>query len=99
MIQETFSRKNNPAITSNQWHVIRARWSGDRSGEAMFERSIVSEHEDHASAMAAGRELSASVVAEMADRPAAQRDQVFVRRPTYKSLKLAPRSTRRQKKD
>lgn len=95
MIQETLSTFNKPVLTSDHWHVVHARWAKDRSGEPLFARSIVSEHEDRGSATSAARELLASMAAEMAARPLARRDQVLVRKPAYKSLKSARRVQRR----
>ena len=91
MIQETSKRKNEPAITSNQWHVVHAKWSGDPNGKPLFLRSIVSEHDDQAAALGAREALAASLVEGMTERSDATKDQVFVRKPTYKSLKTARR--------
>src|SRR5688572_3307125 len=38
MIQETLSSKQRPAITSNRWHVVHARWSGERTNQTKFLR-------------------------------------------------------------
>lgn len=91
MIEDTVSRRNNPAITSDRWHVVHARWTGDAFGEPRFERSIVSEHDDSASAVAVAREVLSPLARELANREPAQRDQVFVRRPGFKSLRLSKR--------
>jgi hypothetical protein len=96
MIQEAFNRKNEPAITSSQWHVVHARWSGDPNGRPRFVRSIVSEHPDQASAVAAGKSLLASLVTELGDRSDSTRDQILVRKPAYKSLKTARRLVERR---
>lgn len=97
MIRETINREKSPALTSDLWHVVHARWSGDPSGEPRFVRSIVSEHEDSASAVTAGREMVSSFASEMADRPRARRDQILIRHPGYKSLKTAKRIERHRK--
>ncbi len=97
MIRDTTNRKSIPAITSDRWHVIHARWSGDPAGEPRFERSIVSEHEDRAAAASAAREILSSLTTEMTARPRGRRDQVFVRKPNYKSLKTARRRDRRRR--
>lgn len=94
MIQETLTKKNRPAITSDQWHVIRARWSEDSSGAPRFERSIVSEHDDRAAARAAAHAVHQTILADMPDQPRPKRDHVIVRRPAYKSLKTANRRKR-----
>jgi hypothetical protein len=96
MIQETRSSKRNPAITSDAWHVVHARWSGAGSDEPRFSRTIVSEHRERAGAIAAARKLVTALSTEMYDRPLEHRDQIFVRQPKYKSLKTASRVDRRR---
>lgn len=90
MIHDTLSGKGHPAITSDRWHVVHARWIGRGEPEA-FERTIVSEHESHADALAAARLLARSLSSQMGDRAPAARDQLLVRRPAYKTLKSAER--------
>ena len=97
MIKETFNRKSSPALTSDRWHVVHARWSGASSGAPRFERSIVSEHDDSATAASAARKVLSSLAREMAARSRETRDQIFVRKPDYKSLKTAKRVERRRK--
>jgi hypothetical protein len=97
MIRETKNRKNAPVLTSDRWHVLRARWNGDTAGEPLYQRTIVSEHEDSAAAATAAREIVATFVSEMAGRTRETRDQVLVRRPGYKSLKIAKRAVTRRK--
>lgn len=91
MIQETLNRQSTPAITSDLWHVVRARWNGEASGEPHFDRAIVSEHDDRTAANRAAKVLRILVAKEIPKRPLARRDQVFVRKPGYKSLKSARR--------
>ncbi|MFN0008366.1 MAG: hypothetical protein ACKVXR_10690 [Planctomycetota bacterium] len=95
MIRETKNRRNSPVLTSDHWHVLRARWNGDPSGEPIYDRTIESEHEDSASAAKAGRKLVETFVTEMAGRTRETRDQVLVRRPGYRSLKTAKRTRTR----
>ncbi len=98
MIKDTLSRKKSPALTSDQWHVVHARWSGTSVDPDLFERRIVSEHGDDRDAAAnAARAVVAAITAEMLKRPRDQRDQVFIRPPAYKSLKTAARLERRTK--
>ena len=97
MIRETLSRHSNPAITSDRWHVVHARWSGDRSEDPLFERTIVSEHDGRASAVSAAREILSTLAPQMEGRARSTRDQILVRRPAYKSLKTAKRVERRRK--
>ncbi len=96
MIQELPNKKGTPAITSDRWHVVHARWSGNPAGHPRFERSIVSEHEDRVGAASASQAITSAFTTEMSLREPGRRDQVFVRRPNYKSLKLA---RRRESKD
>ena len=97
MIQETLSSKRRPALTSNRWHVVHARWSGERSEEPSFVRTIVSEHDDRASAARDAREIVSRLSAEMSTRPLSERDQLFIRRPGFRSLKIASRVQRRRR--
>ncbi len=97
MIRETISRKNSPSITSDHWHVVHARLSVEPSTEPRFVRSIVSEHADRVGAVAAARKIVSSLAPEMASLPRDARDQIFVRRPRFNSLKLASRVTKRRK--
>jgi len=97
MIHEVLSPKNHhPAITSDQWHVAHARWTGQH-GEPRFERTIVGEHVDRRSAAAAARTIVSDMAEEMTTRTRETRDQVFVRRPNFKSLKAARRMKKRRK--
>jgi hypothetical protein len=77
--------------------VIVARFNGIDAGRPRFVRSVVSEHEDRAAAAAAAREVISTIDRSMSDRPTEGRDQVFVRKPDYKSLKTASRVTKRRK--
>ena len=97
MIRDTVSHKKNPALTSDHWHVVHARWTGEAEGEAQFVRAIVSEHEDSASAANAARKIVTALTPEMVKRPRAGRDQIFVRRPDFKSLKTAGPAKRKRK--
>lgn len=96
MIRDILTSESEPAVTSDRWHVVLARWSG-APGEPVFERSIVSEHDDSSAAVHAARELKTSLVAGMASRPKYARDQVIVRRPSSESLKSAGRVVRRRR--
>ena len=62
MIRETKNHRNSPVLTSDHWHVLRARWNGDSSGEPLYQRTIESEHDDSASAADAARTLVATFV-------------------------------------
>lgn len=57
---------------------------------------IVSEHDDRTACCAAARELRA-LLAKDSKMPLAQRDEVFVRKPNYKSLKAAGRRVKADK--
>ena len=91
MIKDVKSRKKNPAITSDHWHVVHACWTGNEDGEARFDRSILSEHADLESARTAAVKVMADLSRQMGDRPRDRRDQVFVRKPDFKTLKVSGR--------
>lgn len=95
MIQEVTNKKNSLAITSDRWHVVHAAWSGGSAADPRFVRSIVSEHENRETATGAARALVATLQPKMKDRPAEGRDQVFVRRPDFKSLKSTAKRVKR----
>ena len=97
MIQETLSNKRRPALTSDRWHVVHARWSGERDGRPRFERTILSEHDDRSSAVKDAREFLSHLGPKMTERATAERDQLFVRKPGFRSLKNAGRFQRRGK--
>jgi len=97
MIQETSTRRSRPALTSDRWHVVHARWLGEKQGRPSYVRTIVGEYEDRASAARGARELVSSLAPQMSARPLAQRDQLFVRKPGFRSLKAAGRVDRRRK--
>lgn len=79
------------AITSDQWHVVLARMTHPGSVRP-YVRTVASEHEDRASCVRAAAAMRRRVAA--AGLPEAERDEVAVRRPNFKSLKVA-RSLRR----
>ena len=97
MIKETLSNKRRPALTSNRWHVVHARWSGERGEGPSFVRTIVSEHDERGAAAHAAREIVSRLSAEMSTRPLSERDQLFIRKPGFRSLKVANRVKRRRK--
>jgi hypothetical protein len=77
--------------------VVHARWSGRYEGRPRFSRTILSEHADRASAAQDARQIVSRLSPQMADRPAAERDQLFVRKPGFRSLKVAGRIQRRRR--
>ncbi len=92
MIEQVKTSKGSDAITSDQWHVVRSRYQAAPTG-FRWSRLVESEHATRALCVAAARELQQRIVAEAEARPAAERDEVFVRRPGFKSLE----STRRRR--
>jgi hypothetical protein len=96
MIQDTVTSRKVPAITSDQWHVVHARWTCNSRDEPRFERIIVSEHRDSKEAVESARSLLSSLQ-DQVTRPRGERDQVFVRKPGYRSLKDARRVVRRRR--
>ena len=101
MISETVTTKGTPAITSDRWHVVHAkcRCKGKTSGS--FERVVVSEHDDQTDCRKAARAFLAALAKDNEtdkEVPAAERDEVFARRPNFKSLKATRRRTKTGKK-
>ncbi len=94
MIQETLTLKGKAAITSDLWHVVHAHWTGKSTETPRFVRTIVSEHESREQAVRAARGLESTLNGELPDRPLDRRDHVFVRKPSFKSLKTARRRER-----
>ena len=88
MISTVETRKRTEATTSDRWHVVHSHFVG-RLATAPFLRSISSEHDDRASCVAAARSLLTRVRNEAGEVSIADRDQVFVRRPGFKSIKSA----------
>jgi hypothetical protein len=88
MITEVQTSKGTPAITSDQWHTVHSRWL-DGAGKRAFVRSVHSEHEDSSACRKAAKELRQKLAREGAEVPEAERDEVFVRKPGYKTLKRA----------
>jgi hypothetical protein len=88
MIKEVVTSKGTPAITSDQWHVVHSRYADGRQ-ERPFARAVHSEHASRSECVQAARALRRKLSAGSQSVPAAERDEVFVRRPNFKSLKLA----------
>ena len=88
MIQEVVTSKGAAAITSDQWHVVHSRLV-DSKDPRPYLRGIHSEHADRVSCRKAALALRAKLLADNASLPEAERDEVFVRKPAFKTLKLA----------
>lgn len=86
MIEEVVTKKGAAAITSDQWYVVHSR-RVERSGDSVFVRGIYSEHADRASCRKAAATLRAKLQSASASVPVAERDEVFSRRPRFKTLK------------
>ncbi|MCK6445425.1 MAG: hypothetical protein L6Q99_03455 [Planctomycetes bacterium] len=95
MIRETQTANRTPALTSDLWHVVHARWDGVARKKPLFVREIVSEHDARETAVDAARALRGTVAPTMAEREEHLRDQIFVRQPAYQSLITAERLKRR----
>jgi hypothetical protein len=69
---------------------VHSKWCGTAVKHPPFARKVVSEHgDDRSAAVAAARKLVARIKSSIEKRPVAERDQVFVRRPEFRSLKFA----------
>ncbi len=88
MIREVVTDRGAPAITSDQWHVVHSRFVGP-DNERPFLRSIHSEHVDRTACREVARTLRAQLSKGDAAIPAEERDEVFVRKPNFRSLKRA----------
>lgn len=88
MIKEVVTSQGTPAITSDLWHVVHAHFVGGRQARP-FIRSVVSEHTDRADCTRAAKALRASLERAAKTISPRQRDEVFVCRPNFKSLKTA----------
>ncbi len=94
MITEVKNSKGSEAITSDHWHVVHSRFT-EAESKRPFSRLISSEHDDRADCVKAAQALRVKLRAGARGVPLDERDQVFVCRPGFKSLKLA--RTRRAK--
>jgi hypothetical protein len=90
MIQEVVNSKGAEAITSDHWHVVHSRFVG-ASRKRPFVRGVESEHADRAACVKAAKALRKKLATEAGSAPVEERDEVFVRRPGFKSLKKARR--------
>jgi hypothetical protein len=90
MIRNVKTSKGADAITSDQWHVVHSRFTSVKQGPA-FSRGVHSEHDDRVACAKAAKRLRAKLALENADVPAEERDEVFVRKPNFRSLKKARR--------
>lgn len=88
MIQEVVTKKGAAAITSDQWYVVHSRFV-DRPGELPYMRGIHSEHADRLSCRKAAAALRERIQADNAAAPPDQRDEVFARKPLFKTLKAS----------
>jgi hypothetical protein len=96
LILDVLNKKGRPSVTSDRWHVVHARCTGEPVDHPRFERTILSEHEDRTEAADAARIATLASAKEMAGLEPERRDQIFVRQPNYKSLKLAGRKATRE---
>jgi hypothetical protein len=90
MIQEVVTSKGAQAITSDQWHVVHSRFV-EAGRQRPFVRGVESEHADRAACVRAARALRRKLATEAGAAPVEERDEVFVRKPGFKSLKKARR--------
>lgn len=88
MITEVTTTKGTPAITSDQWYVVHSRLI-DAQSKRPFSRGIHSEHADRLACHRAARLLRIKLAGEGVGVPDAERDEVFVCKPGFKTLKLA----------
>jgi hypothetical protein len=88
MIREVLTSKGVQAITSDKWHVVHSRFTAG-NGRKAFVRAVFSEHTDRVECLKAAKALRVKLTSDNPDVPEAEQDEVFVRRPHYKSLERA----------
>lgn len=91
MISEVQTTKGSAAVTSDQWHVVHARFAFP-GARRPYLRSIHSEWPDRASCRRAGQALRRKLSADGASVPEHQQDEVLMRKPNFKTLKLGKSS-------
>ncbi len=84
MIQTVQTKKGTKAITSDRWHVVHSHFKG-KGGKLLFVRTVHSEHDDRVGCLAEARVLWGRLCGDK-EAAEAERDEVFVCRPNYKSL-------------
>lgn len=92
MISEVQTKKGAAALTSDQWHVVHARFTFP-GAKRPYLRSIHSEWPDRASCRRAGRALRKKLSRNGASVPEHQQDEVLMRKPNFKTLKLGKSAT------
>jgi hypothetical protein len=98
MITDALTRRGNPATTSDQWHVVHAKWCGKRASHPPFARKVVSEHANREAAVVAAKRLAAKLDPVRTTMPAAERDQILVRPPLFRSLKYTSHRVKRRRR-
>lgn len=91
MIDEVVNSNGCPALTSDRWHLVHARWSAQLAADAPFERTIVSEHRTEHAGQLAAKEFAADMRKRGDPRAGETRDQLFLRRPGSVTRKFGPR--------
>lgn len=88
MISEVHTESGASAITSDQWHIIHARYTFD-GAKRPYLRSVHSEHADRTACRRVARALREQLLAQENGVAMDQRDEVFVRKPGFKTLKVS----------
>lgn len=88
MIREVETDSGAAAITSDQWHIVHARYVFD-GAKRPFLRSVHGEYADRTACRLAARALRAQLAAQETGVAIEHRDEVFVRKPDYKTLRVA----------
>jgi hypothetical protein len=88
VISAARTSKGTEAITSDRWHVVHSQYTSSK-GKSFFTRVVHSEHLDRAECLAEAKQLLVSLVDKNSAVPTAERDEVFIRRPNFKTLKRA----------
>jgi hypothetical protein len=88
MITEVETSKGSAALTSDHWHVVHSRFTF-RGARRPFLRGIHSEWGDRKSCRTAAKALRMQLNRNGREVPETERDEVFVRKPNFKTLKVA----------
>jgi hypothetical protein len=88
VITDALTRRGNPATTSDRWHVVHAKWCGKQANHPPYSRTVVSEHTSREKAVVAAKRLAAKLDPVRIKLPPAERDQILVRPPLFRSLKF-----------
>lgn len=92
MISEVQTKKGSAALTSDQWHVVHARFLFP-GAKRPYLRSIHSEWPDRVSCRRAGKALRLELAKQSTGGEEREHDEVLLRKPNFKTLKVGRASS------